>query len=391
MNILLYDMGSYTQKDLIYYLKESGHHCKNIPYKIRNAYEDDFFEYRFKQYITNGSFDCVIITNFHTLVDKICYNNQMKYLSWCYDSPISRDYMEYYQYPTNYIFLFDRLEAQYFQAQGIPHVYHMPLAVNLKRLASLSISPSERESYSSDISFIGQFYHSPLKNLLYLQKDYDKGYIQAIVDAQLKIYGYNFVEDFIDPDLIEQMNAAFSSAGLEIYDGKDSHFHGLTRAGLIHSINKEITYIERIVLLGLLNKQYIVKYYSTESPELLKDVAYCGTAHYFSEMPKIFQLSKINLNITLKSIQSGIPLRALDIMGSGGFLLSNYQPELTEYFVPDQDIVFYESIPDALMKADYYLTHEDARQSVIRHALDVLNTSFNYPLRITQMFQTAGL
>lgn len=388
MNILLYDMGSFTQKDLIYYLEEAGHHCKNILYKIRNAYEDDFFEYRFEQYLKTESYDCVISTNFHPLVAKICYRHQMKYISWCYDSPIPRDYMEYYQYPTNYIFLFDRLETQYFQSLGIEHMYHLPLAVNTKRLTSLSVSSLEREAYSCDISFIGQFYHSPLKDLLYLQKDYDKGYIQAIVDAQLKIYGYNFVEDFIDSDLVERMNAAFSEAGLKIYGEASQE---LTRDGLIHSINKEITHTERIVLLNLLNKRYDVNYYSNECPKLLKDVTYCGNAHYFSEMPKVFQLSKINLNITLKSIQSGIPLRALDIMGSGGFLLSNYQPELTEYFVPDQDIVLYESIPDALMKADFYLAHEDARQSVISHALNVLNTSFTYPVRIAQMFQTAGL
>ena len=60
-------------------------------------------------------------------------------------------------------------------------------------------------------------------------------------------------------------------------------------------------------------------------------------------------------------------------MGSGGFLLSNYQPELAEYFVPDRDVILYESIPDALAKADFYLAHEDARHSVINHAFDVLN------------------
>ena len=47
MNILLYDMGSYTQDDLIYYLRKAGHKCKNITYRIKNAFEDSFFEYRF--------------------------------------------------------------------------------------------------------------------------------------------------------------------------------------------------------------------------------------------------------------------------------------------------------------------------------------------------------
>lgn len=390
MNILFYDFISYTQKDLAYYLKKAGHHCRNILYKLKDAYEDDFFEYRFGRYLADGGFDCVISINFHPLVAKICYQYGIKYLSWSYDSPISRNHMEYYQYPTNYIFLFDRMEAQYFQSQGIEHVSHMPLAVNTKRLTStsLSASPLEKEAYSSDISFVGNFYTSSLKELLYPAQDYDKGFVQAIVDAQLQVYGYNFVEDSITSDLPERITAGFSNAGIRIdCDGSGK----LSKSGLVHSINKEVTRRERILLLNLLNRYYDVNYYSSECPKLLEDVIYCGTVNYLSDMPKVFRLSKINLNITLKSIQSGIPLRALDIMGSGGFLLSSYQPELAEYFVPDRDIVLYESIPDALAKADFYLAHEDARLSVISHAFDVLNSHFTYPMRINQMFQTAGL
>ena len=49
-------------------------------------------------------------------------------------------------------------------------------------------------------------------------------------------------------------------------------------------------------------------------------------------MPLVFQNSKINLNITLRSIKNGIPLRAIDIMGAGGFLLTNYQNDFGLHF-----------------------------------------------------------
>ena len=56
------------------------------------------------------------------------------------------------------------------------------------------------------------------------------------------------------------------------------------------------------------------------------------------------------LNLTLRSITSGIPLRALDILGCGGFLLSNYQPELCEYFTPDVDFVYFNDMDDLEQK-----------------------------------------
>ena len=56
-------------------------------------------------------------------------------------------------------------------------------------------------------------------------------------------------------------------------------------------------------------------------------------------MPYVFRNSRINLNITLRSIKSGIPLRCMDIYGAGGFLLSNYQTDLFDVIVTDDRLV----------------------------------------------------
>ena len=81
-------------------------------------------------------------------------------------------------------------------------------------------------------------------------------------------------------------------------------------------------------------------------------------------MPQIFACSKINLNPSLRIIQTGIPLRAFDIMGAGGFLLSNYQEELLELFEDGIEVVVYESPEDAVEKIDFYLRHEDLRREI---------------------------
>ena len=75
-----------------------------------------------------------------------------------------------------------------------------------------------------------------------------------------------------------------------------------------------------------------------------------GTVDYSTDMNKVFKLSKINLNITLPSIRSGIPLRALDIMGAGGFLLTDYRMDFSDVIEPGIDMVCYTSIEDAVSK-----------------------------------------
>ena len=42
MNILFYDMGSYTYQDTLFYLKQLGHTCKTVYYHFPNKFHDVF-------------------------------------------------------------------------------------------------------------------------------------------------------------------------------------------------------------------------------------------------------------------------------------------------------------------------------------------------------------
>lgn len=81
-------------------------------------------------------------------------------------------------------------------------------------------------------------------------------------------------------------------------------------------------------------------------------------------MPVMFANSRINLNITL-NIKTAIPLRALDIMGAGGFLLTNYCPELSEYMVDGTEFVSYSLMQGIAWKKRYIMVqHEELRKRI---------------------------
>ena len=128
--------------------------------------------------------------------------------------------------------------------------------------------------------------------------------------------------------------------------------------------------------------------YTTKPHSLSKKVHSLGPVKYLDEMPCVFQSSKLNLNPTLKNIQSGIPLRALDIMGSRGVLLSNFQPELAEYFNDGQDLILYSSMEEAVDKAVYYLKHDDARRQLALNGYEKIKEYFTYEDRIQKMLAT---
>ena len=120
--------------------------------------------------------------------------------------------------------------------------------------------------------------------------------------------------------------------------------------------------IERVRILETLQERFPVVVYSDDSAgKILKNVTIRPWLEYGNAMPKVFYLSKINLNITSRSIESGIPLRVWDIMAVGGFCLTNYQPELEEYFEIGKDLEVYHDLQELEEKIDYYLKHEDER------------------------------
>ena len=88
MKILLYDMGSYTYNDLLFYLQKMGHTCKTIYYHFPDKFQDDFFCERFRKELTSGAYDLVMGINFFPLAALVCHDCQIPYLAWCYDSPL---------------------------------------------------------------------------------------------------------------------------------------------------------------------------------------------------------------------------------------------------------------------------------------------------------------
>jgi spore maturation protein CgeB len=372
-------MGSYTYKEFSGALEQAGHTVKTIYYHFKDVYHDDFFCERISGFLSEAVYDCVVSVNFFPLLAQICCDRGIRYISWSYDSPLQEDFKPYYTYPTNYVFLFDREEVRELRAEGFHRIFHLPLAINTETLDKILASGKNMQKYKADVSFVGHIYDSPLETLLLPCNDYIKGYVEGILQAQLRIYGYNFVDSVLTDEILDAINETFSKLG--------QVNTVLNKKGLSYAINAQLTHLERHFLIEQLGEYYDMKFYSTKKATFETNVTQPGPVKYFTEMPFVFRNSRLNLNPILRSIKSGIPLRALDIMGSHGLLFSNYQPELAEYFTDGQNVILYESMEDAFAKAGYYLEHEDICAQIAANGYHIVKDSFTYPERLRQMFE----
>lgn len=384
MKLLLYDMGAYTQHDIMETLDNMGISYKNIMYKLKDLSKDAYFEKRVKELLAQDNYDAVFSVNYYPVLADICFAKDIPYLAWSYDSPLNIENIEdTLGYATNHVFFFDRAECEKYWKKGYDNVYHLPLAVNTERLDKIKLTAEDWKKYDTEISMVGQLYDTSLPVLMMPLDEYEKGYLNAVIEAQMRLYGGYFLPEVLTDELVEKMNDKYEALGQKNIR--------LNRDGLIVSAAKHITHMERLLLLDILSESYQVQLYGPDKAEELTGVLWRGSAGYFDEMPRVFKASKINLNISLKCIQSGIPLRALDIMGSGGFLLTNYQPEIAEHFIDGEEVVMYTSLEDAVAKCAYYLEHEEERQQIAQRGYQKVKQFFGYEARLRAILQTAGL
>lgn len=380
MKIFYYTWHENTEQDMAEGLMRLGHEVVKCYIPLKNYEEDEEFTQNLERIFLEQECEMFITFNFFPIIAKTAHKMKKRYVAWTYDMPQYTIFSPSVQSEYVSIFLFDR--AQYLRLKKIKptNIYYQPLAVNTERLEKLLGEFSGEVDYQDEISFVGGLYENTLYRQVRYLPEYLKGYIEGIINAQQTIYGYNLVADVLTDEVVGELEKYINM-------NMDNSYFITNKELYADMINQEITGRERSAMLVALAQNKNVKLYTGSDMSLVPGVQAGGTVAYGKEMPKIFRNSKINLNITLRSIESGIPLRALDVMGAGGFLLSNYQPELAEYFVNGEEMVMFESREDLVAKATYYLKHEEERKRIAYQGYKKVREQFSYGVQLQKILE----
>lgn len=330
--------------------------------------------------LLSRKYDFCFSFNYFPIAAIACKVCNVKYVSWTFDSPYVFLYSDTVLFPTNYAFVFDKAEYSNLLTLGVNTVYFLPMAADTAFYDSIEPASSNYNKYASDISFVGSMYNEP-KHRLFDKFDrispYTKGYLDALLSAQKQIYGADIMEQGLSDSIIEEL--AHDAPVLCPSDELQSKAWVYSK----YFLSRELTRRERFEYLKALSEKFKVSLYTYLPSSQLPKVINKGFADYYEDMPHIFKTSKINLNITLRSIVTGIPLRCFDIMGCGGFLLTNYQADFDVFFIAGEDYVFYENCEDLLSKAEYYLSHDKERKEIAQNGHRKVLESHTYINRLT--------
>lgn len=396
MHILMYRWKAYNYRDIEQTFLLLGHTVDNIEQELGSYDVSPEFERVIEEKIRGTHYDMVFTVNYFPLISNVCERTGVKYVSWTCDNPLISMYHESVFHDCNYIFTFDKTNYLEFRGMGVKHIWYLPLAVDTERMDALLGVPEEvgrwkvaqdpeMQKYRGDVAFVGSLYernsYDKIKNRL---PEYLRGYFDAVMEAQLNISGANIVEQMLTTNILEQLQEYFQ---LEKSEGSFSDL------GLIFQttvLGFKIAEIERRRALIELSKHYRVNVYSNSDVSDLLRIQYCGSVDYWSEMPKVFRMSKINLNFTIPNIKSGIPLRIWDVLGCGGFLLTNYQAEIPYYFKEGEDLVCFDGLEDLCEKVGYYLEHKEERKRIAWNGYHKVREKHSYIERIHTILDTVA-
>lgn len=348
----------------------------------------------------------VFTINFFPYISEICERLGVLYLCVSVDCPVPEIYDPAIRNKNNRVFLFDEFQYELVKNENPGGIFHLPLGAAVERLdETLGRSPGQEMSakndpksgtaaaggYKYDISLVGSLYNEKDRYADLKLKCRERGYFDGLMAAQGLFGGLELLEESITDNDIKTIKGKASDFSLHSPEDPVLGEALSDRLAVVDSyLGYHMTYLDRTGLLNSLAGALSgveVHLFTRSDTSSLKDVSCHGGVSSLNEMPFVFRASKINLNPTMRPIRCGLPQRIWDILGCGGFLMTNSQKEITDCFEPGVHLETYDSIPELIDKCAYYLEHDEERERIALAGYEEVKARGSVLTRVTQMIK----
>lgn len=378
MKILYVGSEMQQMPGIILTLGRMGHEVEMYSEPTEELEGNEELEEQLKIFLKKNKFDFVLSNVFSREVARVTNALELKYAVWCMDSPSFPAWVPEAEYDNCYLFYFDYREYELKKRSGQSNAYHLPLAADAVWSGQMVITDEEIEKYGCNMSFVGGMYTNSLydRALGLFSADIQDAFTELIEKGAFVWDGQDRLH--MPPELVQEIRQKYPQIFYPC-DMPDEYFLRTCLLG------RKLSNVERTLLMELLAEQFDIHLYTRDTEIVSENVTRFPEIPSYSGAPKVFYSSKINLNITLRSIASGVPARVFDVMSVGGFMLTNWQEEIPELFVEGKEIVTYKSPEELIDKADYYLRHDDERIRIGVNGYRKVQEQHNYIKRLNKI------
>lgn len=338
------------------------------------------------QFIREHRIELLISVHFIMSAELAACRMGIRYISILWDAPYTEIYNPLGRMDNVWISTFDKQDRDRMDEEGIKHVIYQPLSVNAEEVKEWNreIQDTLKGNYIHDISFVGSLYEKNLydEHIGKIPVNIRPYFNSIFEEAAFRWDGINRVYGRTGQEILQYIQMV--SPEFQIPNNQEIED---IRVFEIYYLIRKIGNIERIAVLNLLAENHSVQLYtsSTSAENLLVDVGIGPMVVYGEAASMVYAGSKINLNISLKGIEGGTPLRIMDIMGAGGFVLSSYCAETAELFEEDKEIVMFQTPEELVEKTDYYLKHDNEREQIARAGYKKVTNCYTYEKKLREL------
>ncbi len=333
----------------------------------------------------------VFSINYFPFISMVCDRLRLFYLAVSVDCPVFEIYDISIRSPYNRVFLFDREQYLSIRDENPAGIFHLPLGADIDRIEENTGTYAdflENPSYDQDVSFVGSLYTEKDAYSDLRLDDAESAGFQKLMERQQGVPGLGVLEKELteaDVEILRAADPSFRSSERSVTD--------ISRCYAIESyLSDHLTVTDRIQLLNALAAalpENTVHLFTQSDISALTGVVCHGGVNSSTEMPLVFRRSRININHTMRAIRTGLPQRIWDVLGSGGFLLTNAQAEIPEYLKIGEHLDVYADTGELIEKIRYWLSHEEERMTVAMAGYLEVQKSHRILHRVAEMIRCA--
>ncbi|MDE5599041.1 MAG: DUF3880 domain-containing protein, partial [Lachnospiraceae bacterium] len=256
---ILYVYGMSTTKDLVYNLQKLGYEVEDYPHRqINSTLNDDEIE-KLVTYIKTHHITHLMSIHLIYNLAVAAYKTDIKYISVIWDAPYIKIYTPFGKLDNCWFSVFDKLDYERFQKDGIRHVLYQPLAVNQDAVRKWDVKRKLGGNYINEICFLGRLYEDNLydEHLKEIPEPIQNYFTSIFEEASFKWDGINRVYGQTPKEILDYIKLVNPEFVLDnVFDIDDARFFET------QYLIRKIANIERICILNALGEEFPVSLYT---------------------------------------------------------------------------------------------------------------------------------
>ncbi|HAV42894.1 TPA: hypothetical protein DCX15_02620 [bacterium] len=324
--------------------------------------------------VANSSPDFVFTLNFiglFPIMVETMEKMELPHVSWFVDSPLA--YLKEKEFISSYtvVFVCDRMYIRELNEFGFKHVYYLPGATDPKIFHRIR---EDIKDFRCNISFVGS---SHARSLQAYRQMIGDGNAQRVLPQAIRLQIENPTLSM--SDILEEIQKLLPPT--VFLKDPEGEIRALLEQAAMAIYRKEI--IEGVAEFGL-------HLYGDEGWRILLDekVKIFNTLDYYTDLPKLYNASKISLNITLCGLKTTVNQRVFDVSACASFILTDYRKDLSGLFELGRDLICYRDSEELRALVRYYLKHPKERKEIAKRAQNLVLKEHTYVHRMDRLIRT---